>query len=130
VLDVAEGLVEEFGDMVVVQGVDHTAPPAGAGDQAEGAQDPQLMGAGGLLHADGGGHRITDPDTNVTLRRWVPRLRTTDATRPGIVTVMAEGVVMIRRSAFDAAGGWPGHFFLFHEGIDLAWRLWRQGCRR
>ncbi|MFF6904212.1 glycosyltransferase family 2 protein [Streptomyces hydrogenans] len=40
---------------------------------------------------------------------------------------MAEGVVMIRRSAFDAAGGWPGNFLLFHEGIDLAWRLWDQG---
>ncbi|GLF97371.1 glycosyltransferase family 2 protein [Streptomyces yaizuensis] len=71
--------------------------------------------------------RITDPDTGVTLRRWVPRLRTSDPDRPGIVTVMAEGVVMIRRSAYDAAGGWPGHFFLFHEGIDLAWRLWNHG---
>ncbi|MFF8991160.1 glycosyltransferase family 2 protein [Streptomyces sp. NPDC014983] len=71
--------------------------------------------------------RISDPDTGVTLRRWVPRLRAADPSRPGIVTVMAEGVVMVRRDAFDAAGGWPGHFFLFHEGIDLAWRLWDQG---
>ncbi|MFI1867994.1 glycosyltransferase family 2 protein [Streptomyces jumonjinensis] len=71
--------------------------------------------------------RIADPDTGVTLRRWVPRLRASDPERPGTVTVMAEGVVMIRRSAFDTAGGWPGHFFLFHEGIDLAWRLWNHG---
>ncbi|MFG3097038.1 glycosyltransferase family 2 protein [Streptomyces sp. NPDC048202] len=71
--------------------------------------------------------RIADPDTGVTLRRWVPRLRAADPTRPGIVTVMAEGVVMIRRAAFEAAGGWPGHFFLFHEGIDLSWRLWDHG---
>ncbi|MBY8869877.1 glycosyltransferase family 2 protein [Streptomyces sennicomposti] len=71
--------------------------------------------------------RISDPDTGVTLRRWVPRLRAADPCRPGTVTVMAEGVVMIRRTAFDAAGGWPGHFFLFHEGIDLAWRLWDLG---
>ncbi|MFC5720856.1 glycosyltransferase family 2 protein [Streptomyces gamaensis] len=71
--------------------------------------------------------RIADPDTGVTLRRWVPRLRAGDATRPGTVTVMAEGVVMVRRSAFELAGGWPGHFFLFHEGIDLAWRLWNHG---
>ncbi|MEW5630104.1 hypothetical protein AB1388_26595 [Streptomyces hydrogenans] len=42
---------------------------------------------------------------------------------------MAEGVVMIRRSAFDAAGGWPGNFLLSHEGIDLAWRLWDRGER-
>ncbi|GAA0367335.1 glycosyltransferase family 2 protein [Actinoallomurus spadix] len=72
--------------------------------------------------------RIADPQTGVTMRRWVPRLRTSDPDRGGIVTVMAEGVVMIRRDAFEAVGGWPGHFFLFHEGIDLAWRLWNHGC--
>lgn len=71
--------------------------------------------------------RIADPHTGATLRRWVPRLRASDPARPGTVTVMAEGVVMVRRSAFDAVGGWPGHFFLFHEGIDLAWRLWDHG---
>lgn len=71
--------------------------------------------------------RITDPDGHTTLRRWVPRLRASDPARPGVVTVMAEGVVMVSRSAFDAAGGWPGHFFLFHEGVDLAWRLWDRG---
>ncbi|WP_030895829.1 glycosyltransferase family 2 protein [Streptomyces sp. NRRL F-5053] len=71
--------------------------------------------------------RIADPDTGITLRRWVPRLRADDPTRPGTVTVMAEGVVMLRRTTFDTVGGWPGHFFLFHEGVDLAWRLWDQG---
>ncbi len=71
--------------------------------------------------------RIADPQTGVTMRRWVPRLRASDPDRSGTVTVMAEGVVMIRRDAFEAVGGWPGHFFLFHEGIDLAWRLWNQG---
>ncbi|MEU8893447.1 glycosyltransferase family 2 protein [Streptomyces sp. NPDC048442] len=71
--------------------------------------------------------RIADPDTHVTLRRWVPRLRASDPARPGVVTVMAEGVVLVRRSAFEQVGGWPGHFFLFHEGIDLAWRLWDRG---
>ncbi|MFE2944708.1 glycosyltransferase family 2 protein [Streptomyces sp. NPDC059255] len=71
--------------------------------------------------------RIADPHTGVTVRRWVPRLRASDPTRPGIVTVMAEGVVVIRRDAFEQVGGWPGHFFLYHEGIDLSWRLWDHG---
>lgn len=71
--------------------------------------------------------RIADPGTGVTLRRWVPRLRAGDATRPGTITVMAEGVVLVRRADYEAAGGWPGHFFLFHEGIDLSWRLWDLG---
>ncbi|MBB6347610.1 glycosyltransferase family 2 protein [Nonomuraea muscovyensis] len=71
--------------------------------------------------------RIADPDTGVTLRRWVPRLRAGDAGRPGTITVMAEGVVLVRRADYERAGGWPGHFFLFHEGIDLSWRLWDLG---
>ncbi|RMI33744.1 glycosyltransferase family 2 protein [Streptomyces triticirhizae] len=70
--------------------------------------------------------RIADPD-GTTLRRWVPRLRSSDPGRGGVATVMAEGVVLVRRSAFEEVGGWPGHFFLFHEGIDLAWRLWDHG---
>ncbi|MFF0413442.1 glycosyltransferase family 2 protein [Kitasatospora sp. NPDC004745] len=71
--------------------------------------------------------RIADPDTGITVRRWVPRLRAGDPTRPGTVTVMAEGVVLIRRAANEQAGGWPGHFFLYHEGLDLSWRLWDNG---
>ncbi|MEU4954620.1 glycosyltransferase family 2 protein [Streptomyces lavendulae] len=86
---------------------------------AEFARDPRLAYAQ---------PRLCDPETSVTLRRWVPRLRASDPARPGIVTVMAEGVVMVRRDAYDRAGGWPGHFFLFHEGVELAWRLWDLGC--
>lgn len=36
---------------------------------------------------------------------------------------------MLRRSVFDAAGGWPGTFFYAHEGIELAWRVWDQDMR-
>ncbi|MEU5632226.1 glycosyltransferase family 2 protein [Streptomyces rishiriensis] len=71
--------------------------------------------------------RIADPATGETLGRWVPRLRSSDARRSGVVTVMAEGIVLVRRADFDAVGGWPGHFFLFHEGVDLSWRLWDLG---
>ncbi|MEY9839545.1 glycosyltransferase family 2 protein [Streptacidiphilus sp. EB103A] len=70
--------------------------------------------------------RIVDPDSGVTLGRWVPRLRSSDAARAGTVTVMAEGIVLIRRSEFERAGEWPD-FFMFHEGVDLAWRLWSRG---
>ncbi|MFI0220634.1 glycosyltransferase family 2 protein [Streptomyces lydicus] len=71
--------------------------------------------------------RIADPATGQTLGRWVPRLRSGDVWRSGVVTVMAEGIVLVRRADFDAVGGWPGHFFLFHEGVDLSWRLWDLG---
>ncbi|HEX2705965.1 MAG TPA: hypothetical protein VHM65_09420, partial [Candidatus Lustribacter sp.] len=35
----------------------------------------------------------------------------------------------IRRSAFEVVGGWPGHFWYGHEGIDLAFRLVDAGWR-
>jgi GT2 family glycosyltransferase len=71
--------------------------------------------------------RIVDPDGRPTPRRWVPRLRAGDPERSSVATVMSEGVVVVRRAAFDEVGGWPGQFFYGHEGIDLAWRMWDAG---
>ncbi|MFD7027471.1 glycosyltransferase family 2 protein [Streptomyces sp. NPDC059917] len=72
--------------------------------------------------------RLTGPDDETTPRRWVPRLRASEPAKPGTITTMTEGVVMVRRKEFDAVGGWAGEFFLYHEGIDLAWKLWSLGC--
>ncbi|MFI0928669.1 glycosyltransferase family 2 protein [Streptomyces sp. NPDC021012] len=71
--------------------------------------------------------RLTGPDDATTPRRWVPRLHASNPGRPGRVTSMAEGVVLIRRDAFEAVGGWEGRLFLYHEGFDLAWRLYEAG---
>lgn len=67
--------------------------------------------------------RGADPHGLPTPRRWVPRLRTRDGGAAGEVVVFWEGVCVIRRVAFDAVGGWPGHFWYGHEGIDIAFRL-------
>ena len=66
--------------------------------------------------------RGADPNGGPTPRRWVPRLRAGRG-RGGDVVVFWEGVCSIRRAAFEAVGGWPGHFWYGHEGIDLAFRL-------
>ncbi|MGI5262400.1 glycosyltransferase family 2 protein [Streptomyces angustmyceticus] len=71
--------------------------------------------------------RLTGPDDATTPRRWVPRLRASDPQRPGTITTMTEGVVLVRRKPFDAAGGWAAELFLYHEGIALAQQLWDQG---
>ncbi|MFF9854122.1 glycosyltransferase family 2 protein [Streptomyces litmocidini] len=71
--------------------------------------------------------RLTGPDDATTPRRWVPRLRASDPGRPGRVTSMTEGVVMVRRDAFNAVGGWENTLFLYHEGADLGWRLYAAG---
>lgn len=73
--------------------------------------------------------RPTDPDGKPGPRRWVPRLDARTADRGGDVVVFWEGVHLERRAAFDQVGGWPGHFFYGHEGIDLAMRLLDAGWR-
>ncbi len=55
VLDVVHGLVEELGDVVVVQAVDDPAALPRAGDQTQRAQQPQLVRDRRLFHADGFG---------------------------------------------------------------------------
>jgi GT2 family glycosyltransferase len=59
--------------------------------------------------------------------RWVPRLFVGDRTRSSYATTLWEGATTIRRTAFEAADGWPDEFFYGHEGIDLVWRVWDAG---
>lgn len=73
--------------------------------------------------------RGIDPDGTPAPRRWTPRFDVTDGGRAGPATWFWEAVFMIRRQAFEQVGGWPGHFFYGHEGIDLAWRLLDAGWR-
>lgn len=72
--------------------------------------------------------RVVDPSGRPAPGRWVPRLRAGDPARPGPATTLWEGATLIRRSAFEAAGGWPDEFFYAHEGIDLVWRVWDTGA--
>jgi len=71
--------------------------------------------------------RVDDPTGLPAPGRWVPRLRAGDHAQPGPATSLWEGAVMIRRSVFDAVGGWPEPFFYAHEGIELCWRTWDSG---
>lgn len=71
--------------------------------------------------------RLTGPDDMATPRRWVPRLRALNPGRPGKGASTAEGVVLIRRDAFDAARGRGDQLSLYHEGFGLAWRLHEAG---
>ncbi len=59
--------------------------------------------------------------------RWIPRMRKGDPRRSSPVFSLWEGVLVARRAAFEAAGGWGDEFFYAHEGIELAWRVWDAG---
>lgn len=67
--------------------------------------------------------RGVDPSGVPSPRHWVPRLRTGHGGRDGGIVVFWEAACLMRRTAFESVGGWPGHFWYGHEGIDLAFRL-------
>ena len=73
--------------------------------------------------------RVLDPEGGPGARWHVPRLRASDPERSSVVTTFLGGACAIRRSAFVAAGGYPGSFFYGHEETDLAWRLLDRGYR-
>ncbi|MFG2562287.1 glycosyltransferase family 2 protein [Streptomyces sp. NPDC048496] len=76
-------------------------------------QDPKL----GIIS-----FRIADPDTGVTQRRHVPRLRAADPMRSSRVTTFLGGANAVRTRVLTEVGGLPGDFFYAHEETDLAWR--------
>ncbi|HEY9441136.1 MAG TPA: glycosyltransferase [Streptomyces sp.] len=66
--------------------------------------------------------RIADPDTGVTQRRHVPRLRAADPMRSSRVTTFLGGANAVRTQVIAQVGGLPDAFFYAHEETDLAWR--------
>ncbi|MFF5980665.1 glycosyltransferase family 2 protein [Streptomyces olindensis] len=76
------------------------------------AEDPRL-GIVGFRVADEQGH---------TERRWVPRLRSRDPLRGGLVTSFLGGGHALSMPMLDQIGLWPAEFFFGHEESDLAWR--------
>ncbi|OEU99499.1 glycosyl transferase [Streptomyces qinglanensis] len=66
--------------------------------------------------------RIADPDTGVTQRRHVPRLRASDPLRSSRVTTFLGGANAVRTRVLAEVGGLPDEFFYAHEETDLAWR--------
>ncbi|RCG21600.1 glycosyltransferase family 2 protein [Streptomyces diacarni] len=66
--------------------------------------------------------RIADPDTGVTQRRHVPRLRASEPMRSSKVTTFLGGANAARTSVLAQVGGLPDEFFYAHEETDLAWR--------
>ncbi|MFD7499057.1 glycosyltransferase family 2 protein [Streptomyces sp. NPDC059832] len=66
--------------------------------------------------------RIADPDTGVTQRRHVPRLRASDPMRSSRVTTFLGGANAVRTKVIAEVGPLPGRFFYAHEETDLAWR--------
>lgn len=66
--------------------------------------------------------RIADPETGLTQRRHVPRLRASDPLRSSRVTTFLGGANAVRTRVLAEVGPLPDDFFYAHEETDLAWR--------
>jgi GT2 family glycosyltransferase len=66
--------------------------------------------------------RIADPETGITQRRHVPRLRAAHPLRSSRVTTFLGGASAVRTAVIGGVGGLPEEFFYAHEETDLAWR--------
>jgi GT2 family glycosyltransferase len=66
--------------------------------------------------------RIADPETGLTQRRHVPRLRASDPLRSSRVTTFLGGANAVRTKVLAEVGALPDEFFYAHEETDLAWR--------
>ena len=83
------------------------------------AEDPQLA----VVTA-----RIVDEDGR-SARRHVPRIGRRGLVRDGDVATFLGGACAIRRSAYQAVGGYWCDLWYGHEELDLAWRLIDAGYR-
>ena len=114
------GAAETTGDLLLFLDDDGWLPETGTAERIRTAfaDDPRL----GVVSL-----RIVDPDTGETQRRHVPRLRVGDPLRSSGVTTFLGGASVVRREAFEQAGGLPDVFFFAHEETDLAWRVLDHG---
>ena len=73
--------------------------------------------------------RIVDPETGLSSRRHVPRLRASDPERSSEVTTFLGGANVMRRAVLEQCGGLPSAFWYGHEETDLAWAALDAGWR-
>jgi GT2 family glycosyltransferase len=88
-----------------------------AADERTGIVGAQVLLPDGRVNAG-------DNPLHVTGISWSGRyLESAEDGRPRSVAVASGAALLVRRSAWDAVGGLSEPFFLYHDDVDLAWRV-------
>lgn len=123
-----------------------TLLPAGAlaplREYMEGHPRVGMMGPR-LRHGDGSLHRscfafpsatflVVEQSPLRTIARWIPPMRRhffidSEPEAPRAVPWVYGAALMLRRSAFEAVGGYDPSFYMYYEEVDLAYRLAQAG---
>lgn len=72
---------------------------------------------------------VTGVDGKVLERDWCHPRPISHASREFETHFILEGACALSRDKVLSVGGYPGEFFLGHEGVDLGYRLIGSGCR-
>jgi GT2 family glycosyltransferase/glycosyltransferase involved in cell wall biosynthesis len=71
----------------------------------------------------------TDDMFSLSVDPAFPPPRTSVAVHTEPLLFVSGGSAMFRRHAFDEVGGFDPDFFMYHEDVDLGWRLWLRGYK-
>ena len=121
-------------DLVLDAGSLNPLTAALAADDHVGAVGPRINRPDGTRYPsarsfpsliDAAGHGFLGLLT--TENRWSRRYLRTDAEDAGSVDWISGAMMLVRRAAWDAVGGFDEAYFMFLEDVDLCWRLHRAG---
>ena len=119
----ALGIRETSSEWVLLLNPDATAAPdcverlLAAADEASGVVGAQILLPDGRVNAG-------DNPVHLTGITWAGHFGEPAETGPprGVASVSG-AAMLIRRSAYDAVGGMNERYFLYHEDVELSWRL-------
>lgn len=90
----------------------------------------ELMDRPGILNARGGSMTWLGLGHDIMFGRST-RSRDDAAPQPAYRDVLfpTAAAMVMRRSSFEQVGGFDPQYFMYHEDVDLGWRVWLQGER-
>lgn len=107
-------------------------------DQSAGAVGPRLDNTDGTRYPSARrfpdlgvaiGHAFLERINSANPYTRAYRMADLDPDRASEVDWISGACMALRRSAFDAVGGFDPRYFMYVEDVDLCWRLWQAGWR-